>query len=89
MILRQLSPPPVLADVIGAITVLQVDHLPGGWDIPLVAKAMPSIVYQSTGGGSRLVLYGQNVAPMVLRAAGHLTMIAWFLRPHWLGPLFE
>ncbi|HEY4111026.1 helix-turn-helix transcriptional regulator [Puia sp.] len=88
MILREFLPPPMLADVVSGITVLQVEHLSGEWDVPLVAKAMPSIVYQCSGGSARLVLYGQNVAPILVRAAGHLTLIAWFLKPHRLGPLF-
>lgn len=81
-------PPPVLADVVSGITVLQVDRLPREWEVPLVARGMPSMVYQASGGCTRLLLYGQNVAPMVVRAADHLTMVAWFLRPHRLGPLF-
>ncbi|HVU98406.1 MAG TPA: helix-turn-helix transcriptional regulator [Puia sp.] len=88
MILQEFLPPPVLADVVSSITVLQVDRLLGEWDVPLVAKAMPSIVYQSSGPGTRLLLYGQNVAPMVVKAEGHLTLVAWFLKPHGLGPLF-
>jgi AraC-like DNA-binding protein len=88
MILREFLPPPVLADLVSSITVLQVDRLPGEWEVPLVAKAMPSIVYQSSGSDTRLLLYGQNVAPMVVKAAGHLTLVAWFLKPHGLGPLF-
>jgi len=88
MILREFLAPPVLADTVSSITVLQVERLPGKWSIPLVAKAAPSIVYQSTGDKAQLVLYGQNVAPITVQATGSLTMIAWFLRPHRLGPLF-
>jgi AraC-like DNA-binding protein len=88
MILQEFLAPPVLADTVSSITVLQVERLPGEWSIPLVAKAAPSIVYQSTGDGAQLVLYGQNVAPITVRATGSVTMIAWFLRPHRLGPLF-
>jgi AraC-like DNA-binding protein len=88
MILREFLPPPVLADVVSSITVLEVDRLPGEWDVPLVAKGMPSMVWQSSDTGQQLVLYGQNVAPMVVKAAGHLRMVAWFLKPHRLGPLF-
>lgn len=88
MILREYLPPPVLADVVSSITVLQVDRLPGEWEVPLVARGMPSMVYRSSGLGTRLLLYGQNVAPMVVRAADRVTMVAWFLRPHRLGSLF-
>ncbi|HLZ86435.1 MAG TPA: helix-turn-helix transcriptional regulator, partial [Puia sp.] len=88
MILRELPSPLALADTISGITVLQADRLRGEWSIPLVARAAPSIVYQSTAGSAQLVLYGQNVRPFALRASGHLTMIAWFLHPHRLGPLF-
>lgn len=88
MILREFLAPPVLADTVSGITVLQVQRLPGEWSIPLVAKAAPSIVYQSTDDGAQLVLYGQNVAPITVRATGTVTMIAWFLQPHRLGPLF-
>jgi AraC-like DNA-binding protein len=88
MILREYLPPPVVADVVSSITVLQVDRLRGEWEVPLVARAMPSIVYQSSAVGTRLLLYGQNVAPMIVRAADRLTMVAWFLKPHRLGSLF-
>jgi len=88
MILQEFLPPFALMDTVHGITVLQVDQLPGEWSIPLVAKAMPSIVYQCTGAGAKLLLYGQNVAPIVVRASGQLMMIAWFLRPHRLAPLF-
>jgi AraC-like DNA-binding protein len=88
MILQEFSPPAVLADTVQGITVLEVSRLPGSWSIPLVAKAMPSIVYLCTGEGSKLLLYGQNIAPIVVRASERLLMIAWFLRPHRLAPLF-
>ena len=88
MILQELLSPPALADTVQSITVLRVGHLPEAWNIPLVTKAMPGIIYQCTGDGAKLWLCGQNVAPIVIRASGHLMMIAWFLRPHRLGPLF-
>ena len=88
MVLQEFLPPVSLADTVHGITVLQVKRLPGEWGIPLVTKAMPSIVYECTGDGARLLLYGQNVAPIVVRASGGLMMIAWFLRPHRLSPLF-
>ena len=88
MILQELLSPPALAGTVHSITVLRVAHLPEACNIPLVTKAMPSVVYQCTGDGAKLWLYGQNVAPIVVRASGQLMMIAWFLRPHRLGPLF-
>lgn len=88
MILQEFLSPPALAGTVQSITVLRVDHLSQAWSIPLVTKAMPGIVYQCTADGAKLSLYGQNIAPIVVRASGYLLMIAWFLRPHRLGPLF-
>ena len=86
--MRQFSPSPVLADTVSHITVLGVEGLSGDVSIPLVAKAAPSIVYQCGAAGASLVLYGQNIQPFVFRASGDLLMIAFFLHPHRLAPLF-
>jgi len=86
--MRQIPAPSVLADTVSSITVLQADRLSGEWAVPLVARGAPSIVYQSTGSGAGLVLYGQNVQPLIFHASDHLQMIAWFLHPHCLTSLF-
>lgn len=65
--------------------------------LPLIANGYPSITFQLTdparilSAGRRseqLVLYGQNTRPIQLYTAGEITVIAYFLYPYMLQPLF-
>lgn len=93
MKLHTLKPPASIANYVSSIVVLRDDKLDNECLIPLIAKGMPSIVFQVTGSPAQnkndnLVLYGQNLKPFEFYAAGHLTIIAYFLHPHILSNLF-
>jgi len=93
MKLHALEPPASIANYVSSIVVLQDDELANECTIPLIAKGMPSIVFQVTGSpaqnkNNNLVLYGQNLKPFEFYAAGHLTIIAYFLHPHIVSSLF-
>lgn len=82
-----------LASYVHSIVVLEENDLHGECVIPLIAKGLPSIVFQFTGaannnGNDPLVLYGQNLKPFEFYASGHLTIIAYFLHPHILNSFF-
>ena len=94
MLLQSFQPPLSLAGYVSSITVLQDDALQTDCVIPLIAKGLPSIVFQVTGGTANnkndtLVLYGQNLKPFEFYASGHLTIIAYFLHPHILNNFFR
>lgn len=93
MKLYTFKPPVLIANFVNSIVVLQDGKLQNDCTIPLIAKGMPSITFQVTGQpaqnkNSNLVLYGQNLKPFEFYAAEHLTIIAYFLRPHILSSFF-
>ena len=93
MKLNNFKPPVAIAKYVNNVIVLQDDKLTGECVIPLIAKGMPSIAFQVTGPpaqnkNSNLVLYGQNLRPFEFYAAGHCTIIAYFLHPHVLSSFF-
>ncbi|MEO6977818.1 MAG: helix-turn-helix transcriptional regulator [Mucilaginibacter sp.] len=93
MKLHTFRPPVSIASYVSSIVVLQDDKLDNDCIIPLIAKGMPSIVFQVTGQpaknkNSNLVLYGQNLKPFEFYAADNLTIIAYFLHPHILSGFF-
>jgi len=93
MKLHTFKPPVSIANYVSSIVVLQDDKLDNDCMIPLIAKGMPSIVFQVTGSpaqnkNNNMVLYGQNLKPFEFYATGHLTIIAYFLHPHILNRLF-
>jgi len=92
MKLQSFQPHISIADYVDSIVVLEDENL-SDCVIPLIAKGLPSIAFQLTGssnnnGNTHLVLYGQNRKPFEFYASGHLTIIAYFLRPHVLNNLF-
>lgn len=95
--LRTMQPHPSISNYVSNIVVLEDDDLNSDILIPLIAKGYPSIVFQTTGLScidgknnveNSLVLYGQNVKPFQFHASAQLTIIAYFLYPHILRPLF-
>jgi AraC-like DNA-binding protein len=93
MKLKALQPHISIANYVHSIIVLEDDNLKNECVIPLIAKGLPSIVFQLTGaatnnGNAHLVLYGQNLKPFDFHALGHLTIIAYFLHPHILNNFF-
>ncbi|MBL0745618.1 helix-turn-helix domain-containing protein [Chryseolinea lacunae] len=97
MKMQSFRPHPSVAAFISDIVVLHDGQLANDMVLPLIAKGLPSIVFQTTdhhtAGGipnriNNLVLYGQNIRPFNLLISGHLTVIAYFLHPHLLHTFF-
>lgn len=83
-----LFPPPSIAGHVSYRVVLEASCLPRDLVVPLIANGHPGIVFQSTGAGDDLLLYGQTVQPVEFHATGHLTIIAYFLYPPVLKAFF-
>ncbi|MBC9913480.1 helix-turn-helix domain-containing protein [Chitinophaga varians] len=86
-----ITPLPALAHYVSHIMVLESEHLPFGTTLPLIAKGCPSVVFQLTASHlpvDHLVLYGQNIRPILLPVSGPTMLIAYFLYPHTLKALF-
>ena len=92
-----LSPSPSIASYVSHIVVLENDSMFYEAVLPLIANGFPSIVFQLTDPArvlqadkrsDNLVLYGQNTQPIQLHTVGQITLIAFFLHPYMLQPLF-
>jgi AraC-like DNA-binding protein len=97
MKVRTFTPDPAIADYISHIVVLENDSMFYEATLPLIANGFPSITFQLTDPArilqpgrraDQLVLYGQNIRPIQLHTAGEITVIACFLYPYMLYPLF-
>lgn len=95
--MQSIRPHAAVAPYISDIVVLHEGQLVDNMVLPLIAKGLPSIVFQTTGSHTtngnphslnNLVLYGQNIKPFDLLISGHLTMVAYFLHPHLLHTFF-
>ncbi|MGN7820140.1 helix-turn-helix domain-containing protein [Chitinophaga sp. 22536] len=86
-----ITPLPALAGYVSHIMVLESERLAFDTFLPLIAKGYPSVVFQLTASHLKvdhLVLYGQNIRPILLPVSGPTTLIAYFLYPHILKALF-
>nr|WP_295872775.1 helix-turn-helix domain-containing protein [uncultured Chitinophaga sp.] len=86
-----ITPLPSLVNYVSHIMVLESERLSVDTFLPLIAKGSPSIVFQLTAGHLKtdhLVLYGQNIRPILLPVSASVTLIAYFLHPHTLKTLF-
>jgi len=90
-------PAPSISHYVSDIVVIENDHVYREAVLPLIAKGYPSITFQVTDTNllsaphkkiETLVLYGQNVKPIELSTVGYVTVIAYFLYPYMLKPLF-
>ncbi|WP_143305421.1 AraC family transcriptional regulator [Chitinophaga vietnamensis] len=97
MKVQSITPPAAIAAYISEIIVMENEHTFHEAVLPLIPRGFPSIAFQLTDpgmiiGGPRkvdnLVLYGQNLEPIQLHTARHLTVIAFFVYPHMLYALF-
>ncbi|MGO4293268.1 helix-turn-helix domain-containing protein [Chitinophaga sp. RAB17] len=86
-----------ISGYVSNIVVIENNNVYRETILPLIARGYPSIVFQLTDTGllvstdkkmDNLVLYGQNIKPIALHVAGHITVIAYFLYPHILKTLF-
>ncbi|NML36923.1 AraC family transcriptional regulator [Chitinophaga sp. G-6-1-13] len=86
-----ITPLPALTNYISHIMMLESERLSFDTFLPLIAKGYPSVVFQLTASHlhvDNLVLYGQNVRPILLPVSGATMLIAYFLYPHTLKALF-
>lgn len=97
MNIQTIAPDPSITDCISSIVLLKHTQVYHEAVLPLIANGHPSITFQLTdparilSAGKRsdqLVLYGQNTKPIQLHTAGAITVIAYFLYPYMLYPLF-
>jgi len=97
MKVRTFTPSPSIASYVSHIVVLENDSMFFEAVLPLIANGYPSITFQLTDPArvlqpgrraDNLVLYGQNIRPIQLYTAGQVTVIAFFLHPYMLQPLF-
>lgn len=97
MTIQSILPPPAIASYISNITVIEHADPLFNFTLPLIANGYPCIAFQvaddalTVGSGekiSNLVLYGQFIRPDELCATGRFTIIAYFLYPAVLQPLF-
>ena len=97
MKVQTLSPSPSIASYVSLIVVLENDSMFFEANLPLIANGYPSITFQLTDPArvlqpgrraDNLVLYGQNIRPIQLYTVGQITVIAFFLHPYMLQPLF-
>lgn len=97
MHVRTFIPHPSVSNYIHEIVVVESHALQKDITVPLIAKGYPSICFLSTGIRlqthtittiDKMILYGQNVEPFNVPAAGHFTIIAYFIYPHLLKCFF-
>lgn len=97
MKVQTFSPSPSIASYVSHIVVLENDSMFFEAVLPLIANGYPSITFQLTDPArvlqpgrrvDNLVLYGQNIRPIQLYTVGQITVIAFFLHPYMLQPLF-
>ncbi|HTI12248.1 MAG TPA: helix-turn-helix domain-containing protein [Puia sp.] len=90
-------PHPSISQYVSDIVVIENNHVYREAILPLIAKGYPSITFQVTDTDQlsdpqkkvdNLVLYGQNIKPIELATVGYVTVIAYFLYPYMLKPLF-
>src|ERR1700744_2126930 len=89
-----LSPRPSIAGYVSHIVVLEYENRHVDLVLPLITNGYPSIVFQSVCGaiGDRTVgylsVYGQNRQPFPLVLTESFVLIACFLHPWYLQPMF-
>jgi len=90
-------PHPSISSCVSNILVIENCHLQQEVGLPLIANGSPAIIFQTTDAGiisyrnekvTNLLLIGQYIIPTALTTTGRLTIIAYFLHPHILYPLF-
>ncbi|MBS0030436.1 helix-turn-helix domain-containing protein [Chitinophaga sp. 22321] len=97
MNIQFILPDPAVASYVSSIVVMENNNIFRQAVLPLIARGYPSITFQLTdprlitdpaNKPDTLVLYGQNIKPIELYVAGHVSIIAYFLYPHVLKTLF-
>ncbi len=87
-------PPAGIAAYVTVILVIEYRSVTDRFTVPLYANGAPTLVFQTVegvcagAGTGYLSLFGQTVQPEQLSIAGPFTLIACFMKPHTLQPLF-
>ena len=95
MIARDIKPEIRIANYVDRILVIEFSGLSTGFDLPLYANGVPTILFISQRGrigktvAAHLTLFGQTVIPQNLSLPEGTTLIAYFFKPYSLLSLFR
>jgi AraC-like DNA-binding protein len=94
MKVRNLIPSAKIADYAERILVIEHNRIITDFNLPLYANGVPTLLFISQKGkingkgANYLTLFGQTVVPETLTLTENFTLIAYFLKPYSLLPLF-
>lgn len=83
-----------IADYVDRILIIEHSQVVTPFTLPLYANGVPNILFLSTkaqlgkNSSSHLTLFGQTVFPELLTLPDNFILIAYFLKPYSLIPLF-
>ena len=88
-----LEPAEKIAEYVQEILVMENHQALSPFVLPLFANGTPTLLFQTVKGqiknnSNYLTLFGQTVLPDTLTLKGNFTLIAYFLKPHSLVPMF-
>jgi len=95
MISRDIKPNARIADYVDRILLIEYNDLSTGFDLPLYANGVPTILFISKRGkigktiAGHLTLFGQTVSPQNLSLPKEVSLIAYFFKPYSLLSLFR
>ena len=87
------TPPERVSEFVQGILVLENYQSTNFFELPLFANGTPTLLFQTkkgqlSAGSNYLTLFGQTVSPDKLFINDKFTLIAYFLKPYSLPPLF-
>lgn len=87
------TPADKVSEYVQGIFVVENHHLKAPFYLPLFANGTPTLLFQTSKGqiknnASHLLLLGQTILPDTLLIKDNFTLIAYFLKPYSLMPLF-
>jgi hypothetical protein len=93
MKINYLQPADKVSEFVHEILVFENPRATGPFLLPLFANGMPTLLFQTVkaqinNNSNYLTLFGQTVLPGRLALNDSFTLIAYFLKPHCLVPLF-
>lgn len=94
MKVRNLIPGAKIADYTERILVIEHNRVTTDFNLPLYANGVPTLLFASQKGkinnkaANYLTLFGQTVVPETLTLTENFILIAYFLKPYSLLPLF-
>jgi AraC-like DNA-binding protein len=87
-------PAAYVSDYVQSIMVIENQDVTAPFALPLFANGTPALVFQTAKGyikdkASHLTLFGQSVLPDKLLIRENFTLVAYFLKPYSLMPVFN